>query len=147
MALGLEMFFGIAQDLLGRFCMYRRILQSFIRKEGENVRLLDSSEWGQGPVEGFCEYGNEPSGMIKVRNFMTSYMSTQLQKRDLGCVMSNLTHFLHTCCGSEPYAFWIALVICQKFWSYCSKNKAARFPRDMFLQIFTIVYFYYDINC
>jgi hypothetical protein len=26
---------------------------------------LDSSDSGQGPVEGSCEHGNEPSGSIK----------------------------------------------------------------------------------
>jgi hypothetical protein len=31
---------------------------------------LNLSSSGQGPVTGFCEYGNEPSGSIKVREFL-----------------------------------------------------------------------------
>jgi hypothetical protein len=31
---------------------------------------LDSSGSGQGPVAGSCEHGNEPSGSIKVGEFL-----------------------------------------------------------------------------
>jgi hypothetical protein len=44
---------------LGSFCIYRKIVQSVARKEGKNVRLHDSSEWGYDSVEGFCEYSND----------------------------------------------------------------------------------------
>jgi hypothetical protein len=33
---------------------------------------LDASGSGQGPVVGFCEHGNEPSGSIRAENFSTS---------------------------------------------------------------------------
>jgi len=33
---------------------------------------LNSSELGQGSVEGFCEEGNKLSGSIKGENFLTS---------------------------------------------------------------------------
>jgi hypothetical protein len=33
---------------------------------------LDQSGSGQGQVAGCCEYGDEPSGSIKCRNFLSS---------------------------------------------------------------------------
>jgi hypothetical protein len=77
---GLGCVFGIAKYLLGSIDMYRRILQSVLHK-GENMHLLDSLECGYGSVEGSCEYGSEPSGMIKVRFYgqLFEYLASEEQ--------------------------------------------------------------------
>jgi hypothetical protein len=45
-----------------------------IRKDHRKIRVrvcgLDSLGSEQGPVAGFCEHGNEPSGSIKGREFL-----------------------------------------------------------------------------
>jgi len=41
---------------------------------------LDSASSGWGPVVGFCEHGNEPSGSIKKQNIFEKLMDNQLFK-------------------------------------------------------------------
>jgi hypothetical protein len=38
---------------------------------------LNSAGSGQGPVAGFCERGNEASGLVKGGNFLTSSKRTR----------------------------------------------------------------------
>jgi hypothetical protein len=42
---------------------------------------LDQSGLGQGPVEGSCEHGNEPSGSIKFWKFLSSYTTGGFSRR------------------------------------------------------------------
>jgi len=42
---------------------------------------LDTNDTGYGPVAGFCEHGNEPSGSIKSGKFLDQLSDCQLLKK------------------------------------------------------------------
>jgi len=44
---------------------------------------LDSSGSGYGPMAGPCKHGNEPSGSIKAKNFLTCWVTVSFSRRTL----------------------------------------------------------------
>jgi hypothetical protein len=52
--------------------VYGTIILKHILEKWDWKYGFDSSGSGEGPVGGFCEHGNDPSGSMKFRNFLVS---------------------------------------------------------------------------
>jgi hypothetical protein len=61
-------------------CRWEDNIKTDFRKIRINGSELDSAGSGYGPVAGFCEHGNEPSGSIGRRDILDKLSDSQLFK-------------------------------------------------------------------
>jgi hypothetical protein len=94
--------------------------KSFIWNVIQGLRLGWASGWGQGPVAGSCECGNEHSHSIMVGNFLTSCVTISFLRRPLLHMFGHSVGRLVSCWIFKTY-WWEMHVVTYRFsefWSY-----------------------------